>query len=110
MNFAIKGLNTILDGIDKAAGPWVNFGSIPDVKLPRLAEGGITTGPTIAMIGERGPEAVIPLDRLGKMGQGNTINITVTSADPNAVVAALQQYIRDRGALPITVNPTAFRG
>jgi len=58
LNFAIKGLNIILDGIDKAAGPWVNFGTIPDVKLPRLAEGGITTGPTIAMIGEKGPEAV----------------------------------------------------
>ena len=110
LNFAIKGLNTILDGIDKAAGPWVNFGSIPEVKLPRLAEGGITTGPTIAMIGERGPEAVIPLDRLGSMGGGMTLNVNVSSADPNAVVAALQQYIRDRGALPITVNPTAFRG
>jgi hypothetical protein len=110
LNFAIKGLNTILDGIDKAAGPWVNFGSIPEVKLPRLAEGGITTGPTIAMIGEKGPEAVIPLDRLGSMGGGMTLNVNVSSADPNAVVAALQQYIRDRGALPITVNPTAFRG
>jgi hypothetical protein len=111
LNFAIKGLNTILDGIDKAAGPWVNFGSIPEVKLPRLAEGGITTGPTIAMIGERGPEAVIPLDRLGNMGMGGAnITVNVSSADPNAVVAALQQYIRDRGALPITVNPTAFRG
>jgi hypothetical protein len=110
LNFAIKGLNIILDGIDKAAGPWVNFGTIPDVKLPRLSEGGITTGPTIAMIGEKGPEAVIPLDRLGSMGGGMTLNVNVSSADPNAVVAALQQYIRDRGALPITVNPTAFRG
>jgi hypothetical protein len=111
LNAAIKGLNIILDGIDKAAGPWINFGSIPEVKLPRLAEGGITTGPTIAMIGEKGPEAVIPLDRLGKMGMGGAnITVNVSSADPNAVVAALQQYIRDRGALPITVNPTAFRG
>jgi hypothetical protein len=110
LNFAIKGLNIILDGIDKAAGPWVNFGEIPNVKLPRLAEGGITTGPTIAMIGEKGPEAVIPLDRLGSMGGGMTLNVNVSSADPNAVVAALQQYIRDRGALPITVNSTAFRG
>jgi hypothetical protein len=110
LNFAIKGLNTILDGIDKAAGPWVNFGSIPEVKLPRLAEGGIVTSPTIAMIGERGPEAVIPLSRAGGMGMGNQITVNVSSADPNAVVAALQQYIRDRGALPISVNPTAFRG
>lgn len=105
LNFAIKGLNIILDGIDKAAGPWVNFGEIPNVKLPRLAEGGITTGPTIAMIGERGPEAIIPLDRLGSMGQGNTINITVTSADPNAVVAALQRYVRMSGPVPVTTRP-----
>jgi hypothetical protein len=105
LNFAIKGLNTILDGIDKAAGPWVNFGSIPEVKLPRLAEGGIVSSPTVALIGESGPEAVIPLDKLGKMGQGNTINITVTSADPNAVVAALQRYVRMSGPVPVTTRP-----
>ena len=111
LNFAIKGLNIILDGIDKAAGPWVNFGTIPDVKLPRLAEGGIVTSPTVAMIGEKGPEAIIPLSRAGGIGMsGNTITVNVSSADPMAVVAALQQYIRDRGALPISVNPTAFRG
>jgi hypothetical protein len=101
LNFAIKGLNIILDGIDKAAGPWVNFGTIPDVKLPRLAEGGITTGPTIAMIGERGPEAVIPLDRLGSMGGGMTLNVNVTSANPNDVVAAIQKWVRNNGQLAL---------
>ena len=70
---------------------------VPDI--PMLAEGGIVTGPTIAMIGEAGPEAVIPLSKAGSMG-GNTINITVTSADPNAVVAALQQYVRLNNRLP----------
>jgi hypothetical protein len=34
--------------------------------LIELAEGGIVTGPTMALIGEKGPEAVIPLDQLGK--------------------------------------------
>jgi len=82
---------------------------VPDI--PMLADGGIVTGPTLAMIGEAGPEAVIPLNRAGGMGMGsNNITVNVSSADPNAVVAALQQYIRDRGALPISVNPTAFRG
>ena len=33
--------------------------------LPRLAQGGIATSPTLAMVGEgRGPEAIAPLDRL----------------------------------------------
>lgn len=44
------------------------------MEMVGLAEGGIVTRPTIAMIGERGPEAVIPLGR----GMGNiTLNITV---------------------------------
>ena len=76
LNAAIKGLNIILDGIDKAAGPWVNFGSIPDVNLPRLAEGGIVTGPTLALIGEAGPEAVIPLSKMGGMGGGMNISVS----------------------------------
>ena len=105
LNFAIKGLNTILDGIDKAAGPWVNFGTIPDVKLPRLAEGGITTGPTIAMIGEKGPEAIIPLDRLGGMGiGGGNVTINVNGGDPQQVVNALRRYMQVNGSVPIRVS------
>ena len=47
--------------------------------IPALAKGGIATGPTLALIGEgRGPEAVIPLDKLegmmsGGMGSGNVV-------------------------------------
>jgi hypothetical protein len=104
LNFAIKGLNIILDGIDKAAGPWVNFGEIPNVKLPRLAEGGITTGPTIAMIGEKGPEAVIPLDRLGNIGGGTNITVNVNGGDPNNIIRLLQQYTRNTGPLPVSLQ------
>ena len=45
-----------------------------------MAEGGIVTGPTLALIGEgRGPEAVIPLDKLdGFMNGAGGQNITVT--------------------------------
>lgn len=43
-----------------------------------LASGGIVTSPTIAMIGEAGPEAVIPLSQLGNTG--SSINITVNNA------------------------------
>lgn len=49
--------------------------------IPALAEGGIATGPTLALIGEgRGPEAVIPLDKLEGMMSGgmNSGNVIVT--------------------------------
>jgi hypothetical protein len=53
------------------------LGAIDFSGIATLASGGIVTGPTLAMIGEGGgPEAVIPLDRLGSMGGGD-INITV---------------------------------
>lgn len=35
---------------------------------------------------------------------GNTVNITVTSADPNAVVDALRKYMFKNGAVPIKIK------
>lgn len=41
---------------------------VPDI--PKMAKGGIVTRPTLALVGERGPEAVVPLSR-GGFGGGN---------------------------------------
>jgi hypothetical protein len=72
-------------------------------KIPALADGGIVTGPTLALIGEAGPEAVVPLDRMGGMGGGD-VNIYVQGADPNAVVDALRTYMFRNGSVPIRVS------
>jgi hypothetical protein len=46
------------------------------------------------------------LNQASATRSGNTISITVTSADPNAVVAALQKYVRTSGPVPIRIrNP-----
>lgn len=42
-----------------------------------LAKGGIVTSPTLSVIGEAGPEAVIPLSQMGSMGGGSNITINV---------------------------------
>jgi|694.fasta_scaffold120775_1 hypothetical protein len=46
--------------------------------IPLMAEGGIVNSPTLAMIGEAGAEAVIPLDKMG--GMGTTVNINVAGS------------------------------
>jgi hypothetical protein len=79
--------------------------SVPDI--PYLADGGIVTGPTLAMIGERGPEAVIPLSGRGG-GMGNyTININGglgSSAEiGTAVVNAIRAFNRQNGPANIAV-------
>jgi hypothetical protein len=72
--------------------------------IPKLADGGIVSAPTLALIGEAGPEAVVPLDRMSGMGGGVTIN--VQGGDPRAIVDALQTYMSRYGAVPIrTVAP-----
>jgi len=66
--------------------------------IPMLAEGGIVTKPTLALIGERGAEAVVPLS---KMNQGGDMYVTIQGGDPNAIVDALRRYQRQNGAIPI---------
>jgi hypothetical protein len=46
--------------------------------VPALAEGGIVNKPTLALIGEAGPEAVVPLSKMNG-SKGNTYNVTVNA-------------------------------
>jgi len=73
-------------------------------EIPKLADGGIVTSPTIAMIGERGPEAVVPLRGRNAGAMGNNVTINVNGGDPNAVVSALRAYMRQNGSVPIRVS------
>ncbi|MFJ4907728.1 phage tail tape measure protein [Streptomyces sp. NPDC093249] len=65
VNAGIWSINsTVIEGVNRL--PGVDIGYIP--YIPYLAEGGVTTGPTLAMIGEgREQEAVLPLSRLDGM-------------------------------------------
>jgi cyanate lyase len=69
--------------------------------IPALAEGGIVRSPTLSLIGESGPEAVIPLNKMGQMGN---VTINVSGGDPQAVVDALRRYMYQNGTVPIRVS------
>ena len=75
--------------------------------IPMFADGGIVTGPTLGIVGEAGPEAIIPLDQMGRMGGMNiTINMPAGS-NGDDIVRALQNYSRRNGAAPIPVTSNA---
>ena len=70
------------------------------LNIPRMAEGGIVTSPTLAMIGENGPEAVIPLGKGGGMGENITItnHITVSpGVDKGEMEKMFAKFARDQG-------------
>ena len=89
-------------GISVPRPPRQVYDPVSGVFRTALAEGGIVTRPTNALIGEAGPEAVIPLNRANGM-MGNIYNITVnpglsTNADTGrAVVEAIKHYERISG-------------
>ena len=56
-----------------------------------MADGGIVTRATNAIIGEAGPEAVIPLSKMG--GMGTTVNITVNGSVTSA--SDLTEFVRN---------------
>ena len=72
-------------------------------EIPRLAKGGIVTQPTLALIGEAGPEAVIPLSgRNAGMGMEMTINVQAgLVANPDQIgqqiIEAIQKAQRRSG-------------
>ena len=80
---------------------------MPDI--PMLANGGIVNSPTLALIGERGPEAVIPLSGPNAGAGMGGMNITINTGvgDPVAigksVVDALKAYQSRSGPLPLKV-------
>ena len=96
-NGAIRALN----GINVSVPSWVpglggkSFGF--DLKqIPMLADGGIVTKPTLAMIGEAGAEAVVPLN---KGGFGGGINVTVNVGGSVVQEQDLAVSVRDQIAI-----------
>jgi hypothetical protein len=113
INLVIKGINLIKPGKDISPIGSVSFGRLggdsggagganpAGLDYKAMADGGIVTRPIMGLIGEAGPEAVIPLDKMG--GMGNNVTINVNGGDPQAVVAALRKYMATNGSVPIRI-------
>jgi len=90
----INGINKLIMALNKVSftmPSWLGGGTfginIKTIAIPKFGEGAIVTRPTIGMIGEKGPEAVMPLSKMGR-GMGTVINIY-----PQALLGTEQQVI-----------------
>lgn len=84
MNFLIRKLNSfkidVPDWVPVVGGKKYGFNLST---IPKLADGGIVSSPTLAMIGERGKEAVVPLEN-------TDFAQSIGAAVGSAVIAAMQ--------------------
>lgn len=111
-------IGNIVNAVNSAKNAVSGFGSnvaagasvVQHAIIPKFASGGIVTGPTLGLIGEAGPEAVIPLSKMGSMN-GTNINITITGntisnqmdlhSITNAVSAEIVRALRLNGKYAI---------
>jgi hypothetical protein len=68
--------------------------------IPAMAGGGVVTQPTVALLGEAGPEAIVPL--AGQSGLGSAVQ--GSGADPNATPDQIGQYIQ-QAAIQRGIDP-----
>jgi hypothetical protein len=77
--------------------------------LPARAMGGPVAGGSTYLVGERGAELFTPsssgnITANSSLAGGANITVNVQGADPNAVVAALQRYVRISGPVPVNIR------
>lgn len=98
---AIKNFwNSTVGGFGFSVPGWIPGVGGKSFNIPRMAKGGVVTGPTIALLGEAGREAVVPLDRAGAFGNV-TINVYALTANAEVgrrVYEALREYERTNGS------------
>jgi hypothetical protein len=58
-----------------------------------MQHGGIITRPTRVLAGEAGPEAVIPLNKVGSFGTQYTINMHVSGDENDAAVKRMADKV-----------------
>lgn len=95
--------------------PGVKVGKVSRLKLPRLAKGGIVDSATIAMIGERGKEAIVPLEnntewidklaeRLGANNQPSKIVLNVDGKELGwANIRSINSITKQTGELQLVL-------
>ena len=107
INGAIKLINLL---------PGVNVGYVKKLSMPRLAKGGIVDSATIAMVGEQGKEAVVPLenntewmdklaDRLAaRMASPTRVSLNVDGKELGwATINSINNITKQSGNLPLAV-------
>lgn len=104
MTGILSPFNALIKGLNKVPGVNIPALSLAIPKIPMLAKGGIIDQPTLAMVGERGKEAVMPLEN-------NTGWITELASKLSAMMGGSQDgnsFSNNDGDIVLMVGETEF--
>lgn len=105
LNGVVSGINKFIGGfsgvVEKAASfigvDWSGIPELPAVTLPRMAQGGIVSDPTILEAGEAGTEAIVPLSQLWEQMQTMFDN-SITGVSDRLATTIEQLNAKDLGS------------
>lgn len=122
LSIACKIINGFISAINFAIGiinviPGVNIKKLDKLSVPRMAKGGVVDSATLAVVGERGKEAVMPLennlewlDKLAgmlsaRMGGGSAPIVLKVDGKAFAQIAcdSINDLTRQRGSIPLVI-------
>ena len=115
INGFISAINWAIDVINKI--PGVNLSKLSSLEVPQLARGGVIDSATLAVVGEQGKEAVVPLennlgwlDKLAGMlneRMGGTSGPIVLQVDgktfAQVTCGEINKLTRQTGSLPLVI-------
>lgn len=97
-NKEIASANALRDALNAAANAQSRLSGVQSVgattTIPRFASGGVVTRPTLALVGESGPEKIEPIGRGSGVG-GVTININNPSVRSDSDIAEIVRQVNE---------------
>jgi Phage-related minor tail protein. len=106
VNNAINAINNLIRGVNRLSSK-LGIPAIPtigNISIPRFAKGGMVNGAQLAMVGEAGPEYIVPAGK----AQGFAQNILAGVRGPAAIPAYAEGgYV---GPVNITTGPVMQQG
>jgi hypothetical protein len=82
----------VRDILDQAAPALSGMKSLLN-NVPKMADGGIVNQPTLALIGESGSEAVVPLNQMGGMGTNVVVNVAGSVISEGQLQSVIQDAL-----------------
>jgi hypothetical protein len=98
-------VNRLIGAFNRLPGPDIPF--VPTLSVPKFAKGGVVAGPTLAMVGEAGPEYIIPEGKMAA-ASANYLN----GARGGAVIPAFANggFVGGNAQINVTTGPVMQQG
>lgn len=77
INNAIGAINKLISAYNRLPTPDLPF--VPQINVPQFGDGGYVTKPTLALVGEKGPEYIVPARKMEAATGATPVSISITT-------------------------------